>query len=132
MPMLLRPQMATTVGRLFAAACLLLVVTSPASTAADGEACVRMREWAAAYVASQAAPTLEDIAPLTRAKRVAVFNAITPERRADLWREQLRRFAKRIDVTAAQRAFILAERERSARRRIAPPATAPFAARSGP
>jgi hypothetical protein len=111
MQTLLRRRWAMSVYSLFVA-CLLLVVTSPVPTAADSESCARMREWASTYVATRAALTLDDIAPLTRAERVAVFNAIAPEVRADLWREQLHRFAARADVTAAQRAFILAERER--------------------
>jgi hypothetical protein len=111
MQTLLRRRWAMTVYSLFVA-CLLLVVSSPVSTAGSSESCTRMREWASTYVATRAAPTLDDIAPLTRAERVAVFNAIAPEVRADLWREQLRRFAARADLTNEQRAFILAERDR--------------------
>jgi hypothetical protein len=108
MQTLSRRPWAMTAYSLFVA-CLLFVVSSPAPTAAS-ESCVRVREWAGAYVGTRATPTLDDIARFTRAQRVAVFNAVTPAVRANLWREQLLRFATRPDLTDAQRTFILAAR----------------------
>lgn len=89
------------------ATCLVIVVSSPARTSAAGS-CAELRAWASSY--ATAPPTLDDLAPFTRAQRVAVFNAVSPEVRAELWREHLRRFATRDDLNDTQRAFILQAR----------------------
>lgn len=88
--------------------CLVFLVSSPARTTAAGTSCAELREWASSY--ANASPTLDDLAPFTRAQRVAIFNAIGPAVRAELWREHLRRFATRDDLTDTQRAFILQAR----------------------
>jgi hypothetical protein len=89
-------------------ACLVFVVSSPARTTAAGTSCAELREWANSY--ANASPTLDDLAPFDRAQRVAIFNAVGPAVRAELWREHLRRFATRAELTATQRAFILQAR----------------------
>jgi hypothetical protein len=89
------------------AACLVFVVSSPARTSA-AVSCAELRAWASSY--ANASPTLDDIAPFTRAQRVAIFNAVSPAVRAELWREHLRRFATRDDLNDTQRAFILQAR----------------------
>lgn len=88
-------------------ACLVFVVSSPARTSAAAS-CAELRAWASSY--ADASPTLDDIAPFTRAQRVAIFNAVSPAVRAELWREHLRRFATRDDLNDTQRAFILQAR----------------------
>jgi hypothetical protein len=89
-------------------ACLVFVVSSPARTIAANASCAELREWASSY--ATASPTLDDLTPFTRAERVAIFNAVTPAIRAELWREHLRRFATRSDLNDTQRAFILEAR----------------------
>lgn len=89
-------------------ASLVFVVSSPARTTAAGTSCAELREWASSY--ADASPTLDDLAPFTRAQRVAIFNAVGPAVRAELWREHLRRFATRDDLNDTQRAFILQAR----------------------
>lgn len=88
--------------------CLVFVVSSPARTTAASASCAELREWAGSY--ANASPTLDDLGPFTRAQRVAIFNAVGPAVRAELWREHLRRFATRVELTGAQRAFILQAR----------------------
>lgn len=89
-------------------ACLVFVVSSPARTTAAGTSCAELREWANSY--ANASPTLDDLAPFNRGQRVAIFNAVGPAVRAELWREHLRRFATRSELTDTQRAFILQAR----------------------
>ena len=91
-------------------ACLVFVVSSPARTIAANASCAELREWASSYATANASPTLDDLTPFTRAERVAIFNAVTPAIRAELWREHLRRFATRSDLNDTQRAFILKAR----------------------
>lgn len=90
------------------AACLVFVVSSPARTSATGASCAELRAWAGNY--SNASLTLDDLTSFTRAQRVAIFNAVTPTVRAELWREHLRRFATRADLNDTQRTFILQAR----------------------
>jgi hypothetical protein len=89
-------------------AALVFVVSSPARIAAAGASCAELRVWASNY--TNAPPTLDELTPFTRAQRAAIFNAVTPAVRAELWREHLRRFATRSDLNDAQRAFILQAR----------------------
>lgn len=96
----------TSYGLLIAS--LVFVVFSPARIIAAGESCAELREWASSYV--NAAPTLDDLMPFTRTQRAAIFNAVTPAVRAELWREHLRRFATSSDLNDTQRAFILQAR----------------------
>ena len=91
-------------------ACLVFVVSSPARTIAANASCTELREWASSYAHANTSPTLDDLTPFTRAERVAIFNAVTPAIRAELWREHLRRFASRSDLNDTQRAFILKAR----------------------
>src|SRR5262245_714239 len=94
-------------------ASLVFVASSPARTSAAGAgagaSCAELREWAASNY-TNASLTLDDRTPFTRAQRVAVFNAVAPAIRAELWREHLRRFAMRGDLNDTQRAFILQAR----------------------
>lgn len=89
-------------------ASLVFVVSSPARTTAAGASCAELREWASSY--ANASPTLDDLTPFTRGQRAAIFNAVTPAVRAELWREHLRRFATRSDLNETQRTFILQAR----------------------
>lgn len=89
-------------------ACLLFVISSPTPTGAESSSCAALREWASSY--AHAPVTLDQIVQFTRAQRVAVFSAVSPEVRASLWREQLQRFALRTDLTEEQRTFILKAR----------------------
>ncbi len=79
--------------------------TSTAASAADSSACEALHEWAKPYTGTS--PTLEALAPFDRANRNASFNAITPAERSALWREQLRRLARRSEFSDAQRQLIV-------------------------
>ena len=81
-----------------------LLVSVPMSASSAGSSCVELKRWAQSYKAS--APTLEQLAHYDRAHRVAIFNAISPQVRASLWQEQLRRFDQRTDLTAEQHQLI--------------------------
>jgi hypothetical protein len=80
-----------------------LLVSVPMSAAA-GSSCTELRRWAQSYRGTS--PTLEQLARYDRAHRVAIFNAVTPEVRAALWQEQLRRFDQRPDLSMSQHNLI--------------------------
>jgi hypothetical protein len=103
-----RPAAIAGYGLLLAS--LAFLVSSPARTTAASASCVELREWAISYANTNASPTLDDLTPFTRAQRNAIFNAVSPSVRAELWREHLRRFATRADLNDQQRAFILQAR----------------------
>jgi hypothetical protein len=81
---------------------LLALSFSPSKTAAN---CESVRNWAEPYRTTR--PTLAHLASFTRAQRVAIFNAISPEARADLWREHLEAFARRQQLSPGQRSLIV-------------------------
>ena len=82
-----------------------LFVPLPMSASSES-ACEAMARWAAEYESTTPAPTLDEFAQFDRAHRVAIFNAVSPEVRATLFQEQLRRFSQRPDLTASQRSLI--------------------------
>jgi hypothetical protein len=80
-----------------------LLVSVPTS-AASGSSCEQLRRWAQSY--RDASPSLEQLARFDRAHRSAIFDVVTPQVRAALWQEQLRRLDQRIDLTLTQHALI--------------------------
>jgi hypothetical protein len=96
-------RIAATIG-LFAAG-IAFFVPLPMSASSES-ACEAMARWATEYERTTPAPTLDDLAKFDRAHRVAIFNAVSPDVKANLFQEQLRRFSERPDLTAAQRALI--------------------------
>ncbi len=80
-----------------------LFVSIPAS-GASGSSCTELRRWAQLYRGTS--PTLAQLARYDRAHRIAVFNTVTPQVRAALWQEQLRRFDQRSDLSLAQHQLI--------------------------
>jgi hypothetical protein len=84
-------------------ACPALIVSLPTSTRSDSS-CSALRTWAQRYQGTSV--TLEDLATLDRPHRIAAFNAVTPQVRANIAQDQLRRLRQRSDLSAAQRAFI--------------------------
>jgi hypothetical protein len=86
-------------------ACLALFSFLPlsASTRSD-TSCTALRAWAQRYHGTSV--TLEDLAALDRPHRIAVFNAVSPQVRAVLVQDQLRRFRQRADLSAAQRTLV--------------------------
>src|SRR5690349_4974055 len=81
-----------------------LLVSVPTSASSTGSSCVELKRWAQSYQGT--APTLEQLARYDRAHRVAIFNAVSPQVRASLWQEQLRRFDQRQDLSIAQHELI--------------------------
>jgi hypothetical protein len=100
----------TSMSRRFAraAVCCVLLVFSPivlvSSSSTPERSCDTLRRWAAPYRGTS--PTLDALAPFDRGHRLAIFNAITPEARAALWREQLARFGRAPHLSDAQRALV--------------------------
>lgn len=84
---------------------IALFVPLPMSASSES-ACEAMARWAADYERETPAPTLDEFATFDRAHRVAIFNAVSPEVKASLFQEQLRRFSQRPDLTTSQRALI--------------------------
>jgi hypothetical protein len=84
-------------------ACPALIVSLPTSTRSEGS-CSALRTWAQRYQGT--AVTLDDLATLDRPHRIAAFNAVTPQVRATIAQDQLRRLRQRPDLSVAQRAFI--------------------------
>jgi hypothetical protein len=80
-----------------------LLVSVPLS-AASGSSCTELKRWAQSYRGTS--PSLDQLARFDRAHRVAIFNAVTPQVRAALWQEQLRRFDQRQDLTVPQHELI--------------------------
>jgi hypothetical protein len=86
-------------------ACLALIVSLPLSSSTNSiTSCTALRAWANTYRGSSV--MLEDLATLDRPHRIAVFNAMTPQVRAALVQEQLRRFRQRPELSTAQRALV--------------------------
>jgi hypothetical protein len=96
-------RVAATIGVLVAGVALFLPLPMSASSESACEANAR---WAAEYERTTPAPTLDDFARFDRPQRVALFNAVSPDVRASLFQEQLRRFSERPDLTSDQRALI--------------------------
>jgi len=86
-----------------------LLVSVPMSASSTGSSCVELKRWAQSYQGT--APTLEQLARYDRAHRVAIFNAVSPQVRASLWQEQLRRFDQRADLTMEQHQLIAEARQ---------------------
>lgn len=83
--------------------CPALFVSLPASSRPD-TSCAALKAWAQTY--RGASLTLEDMARFDRSHRRAVFNVVTPERRAALWQEHLGRVGRRSDLSAPQLAIV--------------------------
>jgi hypothetical protein len=96
-------RIAATIGLL--AAGIAFFVPLPISASSES-ACEALARWAAEYERTTPAPTLDELAKFDRGHRVAIFNAVTPEVKANLFQEQLRRFSQRPDLTDTQRALI--------------------------
>jgi hypothetical protein len=97
----------TSIRRLSRAAvcCALFAFSSISPVSSTTERpCDALRRWAAPYRGTS--PTLDDLARFDLGHRRAIFNAIGPDARAALWREQLRRFEAQPDLTASQRALV--------------------------
>jgi hypothetical protein len=86
-----------------------LFVTIPASGASGSSTCSELRRWAQSYRGTS--PTLEQLARYDRPHRIAIFNTVSPQVRAALWQEQLRRFDQRSDLSLAQHQLIAEARE---------------------
>jgi hypothetical protein len=82
------------------------VVSIPTPAAERG--CESLRRWARQFEGRS--PSLEEVSRFDRGHGLAIFNAIAPVARANLWREQLARFADRAGLTDDQRALILQAR----------------------
>jgi hypothetical protein len=79
----------------------------PLPMSANSESpCEARARWAAEYERTTPAPTLDELATFDRGRRVALFNVVSPDVKASLFQEQLRRFSQRPDLTATQRALI--------------------------
>jgi hypothetical protein len=85
-------------------ACQALVASRP-SDATTETPCAALKRWAQVYQNEH--PTLEHLASFDRSHRIAIFNAVTPAVRADLWQDQLRRFSTSADLSGTQRALIV-------------------------
>lgn len=88
-----------------AAAVLAFVAPVPAATSTSPSFCATLKAWAEQNYRG-ASPSLDEIAKFDRPHRLAIFTAVSPEVRAGLWKEQLRRGANRADLTAEQRALL--------------------------
>jgi hypothetical protein len=83
---------------------LVLASQTIVMTSAPEKPCETLRRWAYQY--ADARPTLDDLAPFDRPHRLAIFNAIGPDARAMLWREQLDRFGRSPQLSDAQRTLV--------------------------
>lgn len=82
----------------------MVTVVSLPTAATTEKPCEVLREWASAY--RDASPSLDEVARFDRGQRVAIFNAVAPEMRAALWREQLQRFDNSDGLSASQHALL--------------------------
>jgi hypothetical protein len=82
----------------------LLVSFHTSAASSPKTSCDTLHEWAQVYRGTS--PSLDTFAPFDRPHRVAIFTALTPEVRSALWREQLRRIARRTDLSVQQRDLI--------------------------
>jgi hypothetical protein len=73
-------------------------------TSTPTKPCETLRRWAHQYEGTR--PTLDALAPFDRGHRLAIFNAVRPDTRAALWREQLERFSQSPQLSNAQRALV--------------------------
>ncbi len=73
------------------------------STSVSASPCAALRQWGQTYAGR--AITLDELARFDHAHRLAIYNAVAPEVRAALWREQMRRLGERADLTPKQRAL---------------------------
>ncbi len=83
-----------------------LLMVSPvvlSSSTVSDRSCVGLTRWAEAYRGTK--PTLDQLAQFDRAERRAIVSVLTPKVLSELWREQLLRFSRRADLSAAQRAL---------------------------
>lgn len=100
------------VSRRLLAACTLILtsqalfVSTPTSAVSDDRAasCAELARWAEAYEGTSI--TLDEFARFDRAHRIAIFNAVSPDVRAALVQDQLRRFRERPDLSDTQRSLI--------------------------
>lgn len=90
-------------GVVFAYQALAVSFSTPNATNSECEA---VRLWGTSYIASHPAPTLEDLARFDQAHRVAVFGAATPDVRAALMQDQLRRLDQSPDLSEMQHRVI--------------------------
>ncbi len=95
----------------FGVSCLLvlvaqaLIVSLPTSGVSSPSSCSQLRRWADTY--RNTSPTLDRIVSFDRAHRVALLSALPAETQAALWREHLRRFSQRADLSDVQRQLIV-------------------------
>jgi hypothetical protein len=82
----------------------LLVSFRTSASSSLETSCAALHEWAQAYKGTS--PSLDTFVPFDRPHRIAIFNAVTPDVRSALWREQLRRIARRSDLSDQQRDLI--------------------------
>jgi hypothetical protein len=89
-----------------AVCCAVLVFSSISlvSSTPTERSCDTLKRWAAPY--RDTSPTLDALARFDRGHRRAIFNAIRPDARAALWREQLDRFSRSPQLSDAQRALV--------------------------
>jgi hypothetical protein len=72
-----------------------------ARSSSSHRSCETLRQWARPFAQTQ--PTLDELAQHDRARRRAIFNAVTPHVRASLWREQFTRFERSPSLSDEQR-----------------------------
>lgn len=90
-------------GRPLIIALLLITPAVVSSSTLRDRTCAGLQRWAEAYRGTR--PTLEQFARFDRDERRAIANVLTPAVLAELWQEQLRRFSRRSELSAEQRAL---------------------------
>jgi hypothetical protein len=83
--------------------CTAFLLSSSSSTT-SASSCAVLRQWAEAYRGTS--PTLQQLARLDRGHRLAVFNAVSPSVRSQLWREQLEQFESDAALSPSARALV--------------------------
>ena len=104
MPSVRRSLATAAVCGLLVCAQIVIVSLPTTATSASSSSCSALRAWAAPYRTS--APTLDRLAGLDPSHRRAIFSAVTPEVRAALWREHLRRSASQPDMSTEQQILL--------------------------
>jgi hypothetical protein len=83
--------------------CPALFASFSSSSSVSASSCAALQAWAQPFAGT--APTLDELARYDRAHRRAIFNAIAPDVRAALWREQITRFGARAELSPQQHAL---------------------------
>lgn len=94
------------IGTLAACGVLLAIqaFVPSATTAIPASPCEELRAWAEPY--RDTSLTLDELAGFDRPHRLAIFGALSPTVRSQLWREQLGRFDMRPELTPEQHAIV--------------------------